>query len=146
MPPETSGWVDHVVTPVGAFAFVVVEDVLDRYLVAWVERQTGNRFFRASVRILFNPSRAVERGAEPRAVEANGASAVRVTLGVYLCAEDADSPSQGSPEIMESTTAGLRPFRVTVYGVPRGIRLNQLGVSACALPSPSVRFASPATK
>jgi hypothetical protein len=67
MRPETSGWVDHVMTPAGAFAFVVVEDVLDRYFVAWVERQTANRIFRASVRALFNPSRVLSNLAQRRA-------------------------------------------------------------------------------
>ena len=67
MRPEASGWVDHVVTPAGAFAFVVAEDVLDRYFVTWVERQTSNRFFRASVRMLVNPSRLLSNLAQSRA-------------------------------------------------------------------------------
>jgi hypothetical protein len=36
--PETTGWVDHVVTPVGAFGLVVAEDALDRFLVKWAGR------------------------------------------------------------------------------------------------------------
>jgi hypothetical protein len=35
MRPETNGWVDHVVTPVGAFGFMVAEGALDRYFVQW---------------------------------------------------------------------------------------------------------------
>jgi hypothetical protein len=65
--PETTGWVDHVVTPVGGFALLVAEDALDRYFVEWVERQTGNRIVRASVRMLFNPARTLANLAENRA-------------------------------------------------------------------------------
>ena len=32
--PETTGWVDYVVTPTGAFGLVIAEDVLDKFLVA----------------------------------------------------------------------------------------------------------------
>lgn len=57
--PETTGWVDYVVTPTGAFALIVGEDALDRFFVRWVETKTTNRFFRASLRMLFNPSRTM---------------------------------------------------------------------------------------
>lgn len=57
--PETTGWVDHVVTPVGAFGLIVAEDALDRYFVRWVERHTTNRVLRASMRLLFNPARTM---------------------------------------------------------------------------------------
>lgn len=55
--PETTGWVDHVVTPIGAFGLIVVEDALDRYLVKWIEARTNNRVTRASLRLIFNPAR-----------------------------------------------------------------------------------------
>lgn len=35
MRPETTGWVDDVVTPLGAFGLIVAEDALDRYFVQW---------------------------------------------------------------------------------------------------------------
>ena len=54
---ETTGWVDHVTTPAGAFALMVAEDALDRFFVRWVESHTPNRFFRAALRMTFNPSR-----------------------------------------------------------------------------------------
>jgi hypothetical protein len=57
--PETTGWVDHVVTPVGAFGLMVAGDALDRYLVTWVERRVGNRIARAILRMAFNPSRTL---------------------------------------------------------------------------------------
>jgi hypothetical protein len=57
MRPETTGWVDHVVTPIGAFGLIVAEDALDLYLVKWIEARTTNRVLRASLRLLFNPAR-----------------------------------------------------------------------------------------
>ena len=56
---DTTGWVDHVVTPTGAFGWIVVEDALDRFLVKWVEARTGNRLARAMMRLVFNPGRAL---------------------------------------------------------------------------------------
>jgi hypothetical protein len=64
--PETAGWVDYVVTPVGAFGFMIAEDALDRYFVRWVESHTGNRVLRAAVRLLFGPSRMLANAAESR--------------------------------------------------------------------------------
>lgn len=65
--PRTTGWVDHVVTPAGAFAMTVAEDALDRYLIAVTERHTQNRVYRAAMRILFNPSRSFANVTEGRA-------------------------------------------------------------------------------
>lgn len=56
--PATTGWVDHVVTPAGAFAFTVAEDALDKFFIEFVERHTRNKVWRATLRILFSPSRA----------------------------------------------------------------------------------------
>jgi hypothetical protein len=67
MRPETTGWVDHVVTPVGALGLMVAEDALDRYFVEWVEARVRNRVLRASLRIIFNPARAMSNGAAGRA-------------------------------------------------------------------------------
>lgn len=66
MNPGTTGWVDHVVTPVGALGLMVAEDTLDRYLITTVERWTGNRVVRASMRMLFNPSRTMSNLAQWR--------------------------------------------------------------------------------
>lgn len=57
--PETTGWVDHVVTPVGAFGLIVAEDALDRFFVTWIEARTSNRIARASLRLIFNPARTL---------------------------------------------------------------------------------------
>ena len=59
MQPETTGWVDHVVTPAGAFGLIVAEDALDRFFVKWIEARTKNRVARASLRLLFNPARTL---------------------------------------------------------------------------------------
>jgi len=67
MRPETTGWVDHVVTPVGAFGWIVAEDALDRFLVTWVERHTRNRVLRASLRLALNPGRALSNSTAGRA-------------------------------------------------------------------------------
>jgi hypothetical protein len=63
MTPETTGWVDHVVTPVGAFGLIVAEDALDRFLVKWIEARTKNRVARASLRLIFNPARTFSNAA-----------------------------------------------------------------------------------
>lgn len=64
--PATTGWVDHVVTPVGAFGWIVAEDALDRYLVEWVEARTHNKFLRAALRLGSNPGRALSNAASGR--------------------------------------------------------------------------------
>jgi hypothetical protein len=66
MQPETTGWVDHVVTPVGAFGLIVAEDALDRFFVKWVEQRTSNRVWRATLRVIFNPGRTLANTASGR--------------------------------------------------------------------------------
>jgi len=56
---ETTGWVDHVMTPVGAFGFMVAEDAVDRYLVKWAEHRIGNPVLRVMIRFAANPSRTL---------------------------------------------------------------------------------------
>jgi hypothetical protein len=63
---ETTGWVDHVVTPIGAFGLVVAEDALDRFLVKWIEARVTNRVWRASLRLIFNPARTFANAASGR--------------------------------------------------------------------------------
>jgi hypothetical protein len=66
MRPETAGWVDYVVTPVGAFGLMIAEDALDRYLVRWIESHVQNRVVRATVRLVFGPSRFLANSAGSR--------------------------------------------------------------------------------
>lgn len=62
--PHTTGWVDHVVTPAGALAFLVAKDALDRYLIVRIESWTGNRVVRAIARTFLNPSRTLSNSAQ----------------------------------------------------------------------------------
>ena len=57
--PNTIGWVDYVVTPVGGMGIAIAEDALDRYLIEWFEGHVRNATARAVVRMLFNPSRSM---------------------------------------------------------------------------------------
>jgi hypothetical protein len=66
MRPETTGWVDHVVTPTGAFGLIVAEDALDRFLVKWIEARTTNRFVRGTVRLILNPGRTLSNTSSGR--------------------------------------------------------------------------------
>ena len=59
MNPATTGWVDHVVTPAGAFGFMLAEDVLDRYLITRIEGWTGSKTLRVLARTFLNPSRTL---------------------------------------------------------------------------------------
>jgi len=52
-------WVDIVVTPTVGTAWLVGEDIVDRYLVRRVENNSSNRLVRALARSLFNPSRSL---------------------------------------------------------------------------------------
>lgn len=66
--PRTTGWTDHVITPIGGTALMVAEDAVDRFLVQWVERRTRQPVVRAVSRMLLNPSRSVAnvaQGASP---------------------------------------------------------------------------------
>jgi len=53
-----AGTVDLVMTPVGGFAVMLAEDLLDRFLVRRVERWTSQPFWRALARGALNPNRA----------------------------------------------------------------------------------------
>jgi hypothetical protein len=67
MRPETAGWVDYVVTPLGAFGLITAEDALDHFFVKWVESHVHNRVARASLRVLFNPARTMSNTTTGRA-------------------------------------------------------------------------------
>jgi hypothetical protein len=64
MQPGTTGWVDHVMTPVGAFGFMVLEDLVDQKVIVRIERSTGNVLLRAVLRIALNPSRSMSAMAQ----------------------------------------------------------------------------------
>ena len=56
---ETAGWVDHVVTPAGAFGLIVAEDALDRFVVRRLEARVGNQVARLLIRLSLNPGRTL---------------------------------------------------------------------------------------
>jgi len=53
-----SGFVDLVVTPIGGLGWQVGEDILDKYLVAWIETRTNNRWILVLSRSFLNPTRS----------------------------------------------------------------------------------------
>jgi len=53
------GFVDHVITPVVGTGWIVLEDVLDKYVVRNVERRTDNQWLRIMARVGLNPSRSM---------------------------------------------------------------------------------------
>jgi hypothetical protein len=57
--PQTTGWVDHVVTPLGALGIIVTEDVIDRYVIHKLETSTDKRPLQILSRLLLNPSRSL---------------------------------------------------------------------------------------
>ena len=63
---NTTGWTDHIVTPLGGLAFIVAEDMADRHLLAWLEPRIGSRSLRNIVRVALTPSRALANMAEGR--------------------------------------------------------------------------------
>jgi hypothetical protein len=65
--PETTGWVDHVVTPAGAFGWIVVEDALDRFVARRIEARLRNPLLRLPVRLALNPARVLSNTATGRA-------------------------------------------------------------------------------
>ena len=57
--PDTTGWVDHVVTPVAGLGLMIAEDALDQFFLRWFEARVHNRAYRASMRMIFNPGRTL---------------------------------------------------------------------------------------
>ena len=53
-----TGWSDHVITPIGGLAFIVLEDLAEQRLLKWLEPRIGNRNLRKIVRVAVTPSRA----------------------------------------------------------------------------------------
>jgi len=58
MNPATAGWVDHVMTPIGGLGIMVVEDLLDRFVIQKMEARTNSKLVRALLRVTLNPTRA----------------------------------------------------------------------------------------
>src|SRR5262249_49166013 len=56
--PNTSGMLDLVVTPIIGTAWLVTEDIVDRYIIAKLETRIHNRPAKIFLRGFLNPSRA----------------------------------------------------------------------------------------
>jgi hypothetical protein len=52
------GFVDHVITPIVGFGWMVGEDALDRYVIRRIEDRTTNRWLRIAARTGLNPARS----------------------------------------------------------------------------------------
>jgi hypothetical protein len=50
-------WVDIVITPTAGTVLLIGEDALERYVVRWIERRTGNFYAKIAGRMLLNPTR-----------------------------------------------------------------------------------------
>jgi len=57
--PSTKGAVDLVITPSVGMGWNVAEDMLDEYVVRWVEEKTGNVVINSIARTWLNPTRSV---------------------------------------------------------------------------------------
>ena len=57
--PGTMGYVDLVITPVGGFGFIILEDILDKYWIRKLEARTSSRNTRGFYRIALNPMRSL---------------------------------------------------------------------------------------
>jgi len=55
----TAGYVDLVITPTGGLGMIVLEDVLDKYLLKKLEQSTVGIGKRRLYRVLFNPQRSL---------------------------------------------------------------------------------------
>jgi len=55
----TSGYVDLVMTPAGGLGMIVLEDVLDKYLLKKLEQRTDSVGKRRFFRMVFNPQRSL---------------------------------------------------------------------------------------
>ena len=65
--PATTGWVDYVVTPLGAFGVMLAEDAMDKYVLAPLERRLPDPVSRAILRSVLNPSRSMAHLSSGRA-------------------------------------------------------------------------------
>lgn len=64
---ETTGWVDHVITPLGTFAIIVAEDAMDRYVVRWVEQRVHHPLLRIPIGMAANLARTMSNASLGRA-------------------------------------------------------------------------------
>jgi len=107
------GLVDHVVTPAIGLGWMIAEDVLDQYLVRFVERRTQNRVVRALVRGGANPSRSLANVLGGELPWARSRDQID-----YLSPARPDKPVRTLPE--PKAPAGVAPFEfaANAYAFP----------------------------
>ncbi len=64
--PETVGWTDYIVTPLGGVAIIIAEDAIDEHVLTKLERKTGSQALRAVYRSFLTPNRAMANLASGR--------------------------------------------------------------------------------
>ena len=104
------GFVDMVVTPTLGTGWLVGEDILDRYVVAKIERHTNNTMLQVTARVVLNPARSsanLLRMQKPWHRDSRGR-----TAGKYLRdMNETDSRSMPKGNDRASRTPLLQPTR-----------------------------------
>ena len=107
------GFVDHVITPAFGLAWMIGEDVVDKYLIERIERATPNKYARMLARSALNPSRTFASVLQGNAPWNRGS---RPGILSYAPAANRTSSTPGAgvrvPEI--SDVAGPAPFEFSV--------------------------------
>jgi hypothetical protein len=57
--PHPHSYIDLVITPLAGITWLVGEDLLDRHFVQYIERRTSNKYLKAFLRTMLNPSRSM---------------------------------------------------------------------------------------
>jgi len=65
--PERTGWVDHIVTPIGGVLWTLGEDAIDKYLLTQVDKHVPSVIARVAARTILNPGRTLANLAQNRA-------------------------------------------------------------------------------
>ena len=56
MYPGRTGWVDHVITPLGSIGWTMYEDAVDKYVLTWVEKHVPFAIAKAAARMIACPA------------------------------------------------------------------------------------------
>ena len=56
MHPGRTGWVDHVITPLGSIGWTMYEDAMDKYVLTWVEKHVPFAIAKAAARMIACPA------------------------------------------------------------------------------------------
>ncbi len=118
------GFVDHVVTPVLGVAWMIGEDVVDKYVVQWMEDRVTNHYVRLFVRGALNPARGT---ASMLAFQAPWHRTTRGGIMTYRRG-DPDLISRSRSEEV-NPPSGVAPFEFTMMPQYRWFAGNTSGAS-----------------